>query len=51
MEDICHLQYMLISLGSKSQFSPNFNGCDSFSDATGLQILGYIQVESKKIRS
>lgn len=49
MEDICHLQYMLISLGSKSQFS--FNGCDSFSDATGLQILGYIQVESKKIRS
>lgn len=28
MEDICHLQYMLISLGSKSQFSPNFNGCD-----------------------
>lgn len=51
MEDICHLQFMLISLGSQSQFFPNFNGCDSFSDATGLQILGYIQAESKKIRS
>ena len=51
MEDICHLQFMMISLGCKSQFSPNFNGCDSFSDATGLQILGYIQAESKIIRS
>lgn len=42
--------FMSISLGSKSQFSPNFNGCDSFPDATGLQIPCCIQAEPKKTR-
>lgn len=48
MKDVRGLRFMSISLGSKSQFSPNLNGCDSFPDATSLQILCCIQAEPKK---
>lgn len=51
MEDICHLQFMMISLGCKSQFSPNSQWVTLSQMQLGYKSWVTSKQESKKIRS